>query len=172
MPAYTDDVDPLKEAFGNDIVSDGDLSGKPVVYIHPDRALDVLSHAKKTLGFEHLSFVSCCDYPKEGILEMHWQLYSYSTGRHLVVKAHLDRDGAKRVASVTPLWTGANWHEREAWDLFGVRFDGHPDLKRIFLPDGWRGHPLLKDYDETEQFIGMDERGEDVVYDTPGPGRW
>jgi NADH-quinone oxidoreductase subunit C len=170
-PQVTEDLEALKERFGGAITAVGDMSGKPVAYVDPERALEVLTHCKDTLAFDHLPFVSACDYKDEGILEVHWQLYSYETLRSLAVKAHIPRD-APRIPSVVSLWAGADWHERETWDLFGIQFDGHPDLRRIFMPEGWRGHPLRKDYDRTPQYIGMNDQGEDVVFDKPGPYRW
>jgi NADH-quinone oxidoreductase subunit C len=78
------------------------------------------------------------------------------------------------VPSLTTLWATADWHERENWDLMGVRFDGHPDLRRILLPEGWRGHPLRKDYEwKKEQYVALDPgTGEDVVYPEPREGAW
>ena len=174
-PQRTEDLDPLQERFGDKILETGDMSGKPVVYVAPEAVWMVLKFAHEELDFDHLPFVSAADYPKEDLLEVHWQLYSYPRdgrgGKDLAVKTHVPRD-APQVPSVVSLWTGAEWHEREAFDMFGIRFDGHRNLRRIFMPDGWKGHPLLKDYDRKEQYIGLSETGEDVVYDTPGPYRW
>jgi NADH-quinone oxidoreductase subunit C len=174
-PTRTEDLDRLKERFGDKIIKTGDMSGKPVAYVAPDAALAVLQHAREELDFDHLPFVSAADYPDEDILEVHWQLYSYPRdgrgGKDLAIKVHVPRDDPV-VPTVVPFWSGAEWHEREAFDMFGIRFDGHKDLRRIFMPDGWRGHPLRKDYDRKEQYIGLSETGEDVVYDTPGPYRW
>lgn len=170
-PEAKEDLQKLVDRFGAQVVTVGDMAGKPVAYIKPEAWLDVATFAKEELGFDHLAFVSGADYPDETILEVHAQLYSYERRADLVLKAHLWRDDT-RIASLTPLYTGADWHEREGWDLLGIRFEGHPDLRRRFLPDGWRGHPLLKDYDESEQYIGLGDDGEDVVFDTPGPDRW
>jgi NADH-quinone oxidoreductase subunit C len=174
-PKDTRELDLIKKGFGAAVKAVGDASGKPVLYVDPLRAFDIIRYAKEELGFNHLPFVSACDYIDQGIFEVHWQLYAYPAGeergRDLIVKAHIPRDDPV-VPSVTGLYTGADWHEREAYDLFGIRFEGHPELKRIFMPEGWRGHPLRKDYDRTPQYIGLGEDGEDVVFDTPGPGRW
>lgn len=170
-PKVTDDLDPLKARFGGVISAVGDMSGKPVAYCDPNHALEVLTFCRNDLQMDHCAFVSACDYNAEGLFEVHWQLYSYRTLRSLAVKSHISRDDA-RITSTVSLWKGNDWHEREAWDLFGIQFEGHPDLRRIFMPDGWRGHPLRKDYDRTPQYIGMNDKGEDVVYDTPGPYRW
>ena len=101
-----------------------------------------------------------------------YNLWSYPKKKHLVLKTRVPRDDPV-VPSLTPLWAGANWDEREMFDLFGIRFEGHPNLKRLFLPENWRGHPLRKDYPlQEEQWIGMDEKGRDVAYTTPGDDRW
>ena len=69
----------------------------------------------------------------------------------LRVKIPLDKSGPLAVDSVTDLWKGADWLEREVFDMFGIQFEGHPDMKRILLPDGWKGHPLRKDYGIIQQ---------------------
>ncbi len=174
-PTRTQDLDKLKDRFGEKILFVGDMSGKPVVYVAPDAARAALAYARDELEFDHLSFVSGADYPDEDTLEVHWQLYSYPKdgrgGKDLAVKLHAPREET-HAPSVVDLWAGAEWHERETFDLLGVHFDGHRNLRRIFMPDGWRGHPLRKDYDRKEQYIGLGETGDDVVYDTPGPYRW
>ena len=106
-----------------------------------------------------------------GRMEVVYNLYSYERKEHLAVQVWLERDLAKcKVASVADLWPGANWHEREAYDLYGVTFTGHPNLTRIFMPEGWKGHPGRRDYDlGKEQFIYRDG-GEDLVTDDPGKG--
>lgn len=170
-PKVTEDLDALKARFSGVITHVGDMSGKPVAYVDTHHAKEVLTYCKSDLGMDHLAFVSACDYKDEGLLEVHWQLYSYASLRSLAVKAHIPRDDP-RIPTVIDLWAGAEWHEREAFDMFGIRFEGHPRLRRIFMPDDWRGYPLLKDYDRTPQYIGMNDQGEDVTYQTPGPYRW
>ncbi len=174
-PKETGDLDRIKARYPKAVLAVGDMAGKPVVYVDPTQAWDVLRLAKQELGFQHLAFVSACDYVQQDLFEVHWQLYAYPAGdgkgRDLVVKAHIPRK-TPEIPSVVSLWAGADWHEREAYDLFGIRFQGHPDLRRLFLPEGWRGHPLRKDYDRSEQFIGLGDDGEDVVFDSPGPYRW
>jgi NADH/F420H2 dehydrogenase subunit C len=98
--------------------------------------------------FDYLSCLLAADYPEEGVVEVVYILYSVEK-RHgpLVLKVRVDRDPAKcRVPSVTPLWRGAEFQEREAYDLYGVTFEGHPDLRRILLWDGFEGHPMRKDF--------------------------
>jgi NADH-quinone oxidoreductase subunit C len=103
---------------------------------HPDLAFDLLSS---------VTAVDRLRLPESSPrFEVVYHLYSLSHKRRLRVKVRVD-DG-EAVPSVTPVWETANWHEREVFDLFGVRFEGHPDLRRILMPDDWEGHPLRKDY--------------------------
>ncbi len=81
-------------------------------------------------------------------------MYSIPKDKHLSVKVILDRVEPE-IETVTNIWGGANWHEREAFDLYGIRFIGHPDLRRILLPADWVGYPMRKDYDEDNQYHGM-----------------
>jgi NADH-quinone oxidoreductase subunit C len=92
--------------------------------------------------------------PDAGILVVHYELKGLLTGAMLHLKALLPRDKAT-IASIAHLFPTANWHEREAWDLLGVRFEGHPDLRRILMPADWPGHPLRKDDVPPEQYYGV-----------------
>jgi NADH-quinone oxidoreductase subunit C len=95
--------------------------------------------------FNFLSDVTCVDwYPAEPRFEVVYHVYSIQHGRRLRLKVRVDEGQA--VPTVTEVWPTANWHEREVSDLFGVPFAGHPDLRRILMPDDWEGHPLRKDY--------------------------
>ena len=98
------------------------------------------------LAFEMLSDVCAVDYlPRTPRFEVVYHLYSVAKNHRLRVKARVPED-APVVPSVTPLYPSANWMEREVWDLYGIRFEGHPDLRRILLYDEFEGHPLRKDY--------------------------
>jgi NADH-quinone oxidoreductase subunit C len=89
-----------------------------------------------------------------GTLSVHYHLKGLLTGTELHLKATLPRDGAS-IASLAHLFPTANWHEREAWDMMGVRFENHPDLRRILMPADWPGHPLRKDAVPPEQYYGI-----------------
>ena len=90
------------------------------------------------------------DYPKrEKRFDLIYHLYSFQRNERLRVKVLLSE--SEKAPSVTGLWPTANWLEREVFDMFGVEYDGHPDLKRILMPEGWTGHPLRKDYDILKQ---------------------
>jgi NADH-quinone oxidoreductase subunit C len=108
------------------------------------------------LAFDNLMCLSGADYPKEAPprFEVVYHLLSYRHGHTFVLKVHLPRENA-RVSSVESLWAVANWHEREAYDLFGIIFEGHSDLRRILLPDDWQGHPLRKDWVDPDFYNGM-----------------
>jgi len=98
------------------------------------------------LRFNYLSDVTALDhYPNEPRFEVVYHLYSIETNQSLRVKVRLPGDDP-RVTSVVPVWPGANAFEREVYDLFGVHFEGHPDLRRIVMPEDWEGYPLRKDY--------------------------
>ncbi len=98
------------------------------------------------LQFNLLSSISAVDFfPVEPRFELNYHLVSIPRRAKLRLRVRLPGDNPA-VASVTSVWPGADWMEREAFDLFGIRFEGHPDLRRILLPEDWEGHPLRKDY--------------------------
>lgn len=106
------------------------------------------------LKFEVLSDLTGLDWPKEEKIQVVYHLYSYAQKHQMVLKADLPR-AAPKIATVEGVWKVANWLEREVYDLFGVIFEGHSDLRRIMLPEDWEGHPLLKDYVEQEEYDGI-----------------
>lgn len=117
--------------------------------VPPDNLIEVAGFLRDNadLRFNFLSSISAVDYQDKGF-QVVYHLISLPEGRRkLIVKVvpHGDRDHAV-VPSVVNLWPTADWHEREAWDLMGIRFEGHPDLRRILMREDWEGHPLRKDY--------------------------
>ena len=117
-----------------------------------------LLHSHKDLYFDHLACISGVDNGEaDGRLEVIYHLTSLALGHRVVLKVHISRDLETNpiVPSLTPIWKGAEWHERECYDLFGVKFENHPDMRRILLPANWVGHPLRKDYKEQEYFHGI-----------------
>jgi NADH-quinone oxidoreductase subunit C len=95
------------------------------------------------LGYETLNFIAAVDHGKE--LESVYHLYSWHTNTWFELHVAVPR-GSAELDTVTDVWPGADWHEREAWDMMGIRFIGHPDPRRILLKDDFVGHPLRKDY--------------------------
>jgi NADH-quinone oxidoreductase subunit C len=110
--------------------------------------------------FDQLSCLTAIDNgPEKGTLELIYTLYSIPHHLTLHVQVVLPRlveeNQLPSVASLVTIWKTADWHEREAFDLVGVNFEGHPDLRRILLPEDWNGHPLRKDYVEQEKYHGI-----------------
>lgn len=120
--------------------------GEATLYIDAARIVDVCRYLRDEHKFVRLSGLSAIDrYPLEPRFEVFYLLHSIENNSRVRLKVFLGSDGPA-AASVTPVWEGANWYEREAFDLFGIRFEGHPDLKRLMLPDDWEGHPLRRDF--------------------------
>ena len=117
----------------------------PVVAQVPAAAWQtVAAFAKDTLGCTFFSFVTAIDWKADGLEVVAW-VDNLDTGLGLTLKTRLGA-GVSVCPSLTPLYRGANWMEREGFDMFGLQFTGHPDLRRILLADDWEGHPLLKSY--------------------------
>ena len=106
------------------------------------------------MAFDTLHCLSGVDYPKDDKMAVVYHLFSLKNRHWIVVKVELPRDGAL-VPTVENVWKTANWHERETYDLYGIRFEGHSDLRRIFLPDDWEGHPLRKDWEWPAEWHGI-----------------
>jgi NADH-quinone oxidoreductase subunit C len=106
------------------------------------------------LKFEILSDQTAVDWPKEEKIQVVYHLYSYAHRHQIVLKVDLSRDNPT-IATAEGIWKVANWFEREIFDLFGVIFEGHSDLRRIMLPEDWVGYPLRKDYVEQEEYDGI-----------------
>ena len=109
---------------------------------------------ERDLAFDTLHCLSGVDYPKEEKMEVVYHLSSLKHRHWIVLKVETPREGAK-VPTVERGWRTANWHEREAYDLFGIVFEGHSDPRRILLPDDWEGHPLRKDWVWPEEWHGI-----------------
>jgi NADH-quinone oxidoreductase subunit C len=121
-------------------------------YLEVDRSLipDILRLLRDDEHFDYCVDITAVHYPKrEKQFDVVWVLYSFANNERIRVKTQI-ADG-ESIASSVPLWETANWLEREVFDMFGIKFDGHPDMKRILLPDGWKGHPLRKDYGIIQQ---------------------
>ncbi|MGD0090367.1 MAG: NADH-quinone oxidoreductase subunit C [Planctomycetota bacterium] len=164
----------LKEHFGDDLLAQTEFRGQHVLRIRSTANLPVLRYLRDEAQFEMLTDVTCVDslrlppgmqkeYPER--FAVVYQLYSLTHNERLRVKAFVPEEPCE-IDSVTPLWEAANWGEREVFDMFGVVFKGHPDLKRILMPDNYTGHPLRKDYplkgrgerDRFQKYTEMPER--------------
>jgi NADH-quinone oxidoreductase subunit C len=121
-------------------------------YFSVDRSLipDILRLLRDEEQFDYCVDITAVHYPKrEKQFDVVWILYSFPRNERVRVKTQI-ADGAS-IQSCVSIWPTANWLEREVYDMFGITFDGHPDLKRILLPDGWKGYPLRKDYGILQQ---------------------
>ena len=132
--------------------------------VKAEKLVEICRFLKRTAGIE-MDFcedVAGVDYPKRNVIEVVYHLYSYNQRHGIVLKVEADR--AKPVVpSIEGVWKAANWMEREIYDLLGVSFSGHPDLRRVLLPDDWAGHPLLKDYQEQGGYHGISNERENPL---------
>jgi NADH-quinone oxidoreductase subunit C/D len=140
-------LDWLKQRYP-DAVKDDERQGFSGIIVDKSKLLEVAQAIREELGFDYLSSATAVDY--FGIsdhMEMVYHAYRTSGGPALVFKAQTDRESAE-IPSLIDVWPGADFQEREAYDLYGIRFPGHPNLKRILMWDGFNGHPMRKDWKE------------------------
>jgi NADH-quinone oxidoreductase subunit C len=141
-------------AFDGDAVRGGKLEfGELMLEIAAPKITSICGFLKYDQKFVRLSSVTAVDrLPAEPRFELVYHLHSIERNQRVRLKAMLQGTDPA-IDSVTGVWRGANWYEREVFDLFGVRFNNHPDLRRIMMPDDWEGHPLRKDYPVTGQRV-------------------
>ncbi len=147
----------LKEKFGESILSLEEVVGDSYILVIPKAIADAGRYLAEdeALAFDSLMCLSGVDLNvKDTDLAVVYHLYSM-THRHKVVLKTLVPKEDPHVPSVEQIWKTAQWHEREVYDLYGIIFENHSDLRRILLPDDWEGYPLRKDYQEPEFYRGM-----------------
>lgn len=155
--------DLLTAHFGPELILAEDAATlQPHLLVTAERIADVCRflHEDERTYFDLLECIATLDNgPEVGTLDIAYVLYSIPYEHHLTLKIRVPRLGPNgelpEVPTVSTVWRTADWHEREAYDLMGVRFTGHPDLRRLFLPEDWQGHPLRKDYAEQEKYHGI-----------------
>lgn len=147
----------LKEKFPHELAAFVAEGAMPFAVVDPSGLTDVMRVLKSDpdLSFDYLSSISGVD--REDKMEVVYHLFSYVKKHRFVLKVYLDRDNPE-VDTVTGIWSGANWHEREAYDMLGIRFREHPDLRRILMVEDWEGHPLRKDYKFPDEYHGISNR--------------
>jgi len=135
------------EAFDADAIAGGKFDrGELTLEVRPGKIASVCGFLKYDQSFVRLSSVTAVDrFPAEPRFEVVYHLHSLERKERVRLKCRLPGEDAA-IESVTSVWRGAGWYEREVFDLFGIRFHHHPDLRRIMMPDDWEGHPLRKDY--------------------------
>jgi NADH-quinone oxidoreductase subunit C len=138
------------EAFDADAITGGKLERDELTLeIAPAKIVSVSGFLKFDQKFTRLSSVTAVDrFPAEPRFEVVYHLHSIDSNTRVRLKARVSGEDPS-IESVTSIWRSANWYEREVFDLFGIRFLNHPDLRRIMMPDDWEGHPLRKDYPVT-----------------------
>lgn len=144
-------VQQLRQQLGENVFSELNFLGETTLETNQENIKKILTTLRQG-GFEVLTDLTGVDYlePKKQTKVVYW-LQNPTNYERIRVTVFVAREGS--LPTVTDLWEGANWYERELYDLFGVRFEGHPDLTRILMPDDWRGHPLLRDYALTEEIV-------------------
>lgn len=122
-----------------------EVDEQQAVTIPVDKLLEFMQALKDELDLDFLTNLTAVDYPEENRLQVIYNLNSIEKGYTLMVRTDINRENPE-LPSVFPIWGGANWQEREVYDLLGIVFTGHPNLKRILLDPNYEGHPLRKDY--------------------------
>ncbi len=155
------DLDEAREAWSEkheDDYQGPEPHGDPWIRVDPDRLHDVVAHLKDGLedgpAFDSLHCLGGDHLPEREELVVIYHLYSLEDNAWIVLKVYLPEE-EPIVASITDLYNAADWHEREAFDLLGIRFTDHPDLRRLLLPEDWDGHPLRKDYVFPQTYRGL-----------------
>ncbi|MCL4458040.1 MAG: NADH-quinone oxidoreductase subunit C [Nitrospirae bacterium] len=139
----------IRDRYPAEVKEIKEFRGQVSVIVKRDRVKEIMKYLHHTpeLYFDYLQDLCGVDHSgrKEPRFEVVYHLYSIRHRHTIRIKAEVPEDNCA-IDSVTDIWAGANWHERECYDLFGIKFNGHPDLRRILLPEDWEGHPLRKDY--------------------------
>lgn len=175
-PQPTGDHAALAAAFQDEVTGfDVMADGHPITEVAPDGLFTVAREVKR-LGYRILSCLSAYDTKKMGSGVFYSFVkpaaYPDEFGElRLRVPLTFPEGETVQVQSLCDVYPAAGWHEREMWDMYGVRFEGNPDLRRMFLPDDWKGHPMRLDDNEPEQFVTMRD-GEDVTLQVQEEGSW
>ena len=161
-------ADRLRAQFGEDILAFQDAHGHPVVTVAPGRYQEIATFLRDepSLAFDFFDFLTAVDYtPKGKGYEVVTHLYSTKQHHNVRLKVECDAEDP-HCPTLTEIWSGANWAEREAWELFGIVFDGHPHLVKLVLPEQFEGHPLRKDFAlmtrEAKPWPGAVPEGEEI----------
>ncbi len=145
----------LQAQFGDAVLEFNAEALDPFIKVTPDKILDVCRFLSETpeMDFKSLMCLSGLDYGADEPLGVVYSLHSMQHNHRITIRVELPRT-APKLPSVESVWRTADWHEREAYDLLGIEFEGHPDLRRILCPDDWEGWPLRKDYIVQEFYHG------------------
>ncbi len=145
----------LAAKFPKAILERGETKPDPFIKIDPTQVREIITFLRDDLHFETIGNLCGVDYPAVPALVVAYHLVSYTHKRVVCLKAFLPREGEPTIPTISDLFKAANWFEREAYDMYGVRFTGHPDLRRILMPEDWVGYPLRKDFSTPDYYNGM-----------------
>lgn len=141
-------IELVKGKFPGEVTDQGSFAGQSWAVLGKGRVADICRYLKEDpdIKMDYLIDITAVDYiPRAPRFEVVYQLRSMKHGHRLRLKVPVEEKDAA-IQSVTSVWRTANWHERETYDMFGIEFTGHPELRRILMPDDWEGFPLRKDY--------------------------
>lgn len=160
-------IQDLQSKFGVENIQPMEGGLQQTIILPKDILVDVCRYLRddSKYYFDFLSNITAVDYFPENRFAVVYNLASLPFQRQLTLRVELtmenrDKNNLPEVPSVSNVWRTADWHEREAFDLMGIFFSGHPDLRRILLPDDWQGFPLRKDYEDPESYHGIPIKGE------------
>ena len=167
-------VEKVRERFPQAVIETVEFRGEQTIILHTEQLVAVCAYLQKNLQYTFLATVTAVDWdervPRYDVV---YHLLSIPNRAELRLKVRVGqrREEHPAVPTVTGVWTGANWYEREVYDMFGILFTGHPDLRRILMPNDWTTHPLRKDYPLTGFDLPEPHWGGQVPFDTdPGVG--
>jgi NADH-quinone oxidoreductase subunit C len=142
----SDVIDALRAKFGEAIGSVDEYAGEHTVYVERSAWLDVAGYLKSEQGFDYFVMCGGIDrFTDEDRFEVYYNIVSIESRKRIRIKVRVDERDAV-VPSVTDIWRAANWHERETWDMMGIRFEGHPDMRRMFMPEDFEYYPQRKEF--------------------------
>jgi NADH-quinone oxidoreductase subunit C len=151
---FAEIVADLKSKFGDARLAPRDTKPEPCLAVDAAVWREAARHLRCADGLVFDSLVCLSGADRGNVLAVVYHLHSMKHLHRMCVTVEVPRDNPV-VPSMADIWGIANWHEREAYDLFGIVFEGHPDLRRIMMPDDWQGHPLRKDYQYPTQYHGV-----------------
>lgn len=167
-------VEMVQTKFPQAVVEVTEFRDEQTIVLKPEYLVEVCTYLKKELQYDFLETVTAVDWPERTPrFDVVYQLLSlpHQCFVRLKVRVGQPREKQPSVPTVTGVWPGANWYEREVYDLFGIKFTDHPDLRRIMMPNDWTTHPLRKDYPVSGFELPEPYWGGQVPYDTdPGVG--
>src|SRR3989338_1654929 len=143
-------IEKLKKELGKEILKTEEIARQTIIYVKPERIFEILKLLRDNslCAFNYLQDITCLDYLNQGMAERFcivYNLYSFNHNSSIRIKAFVSENNPK-INSGSSLWASADWAEREVYDMYGIEFLNHPNLKRILMPDDYHGYPLRKDY--------------------------